>query len=227
MTVDKTRCRNCGRCAAACKYQALETVGRAYEVEQLVKKLVSDQIFYEESGGGVTLSGGEVMTIDPAYLRRLTESLYHEGISVNIDTCGFCPWERFAEILPYVDTFLYDLKALDQQTHRKYMGVDNILILENLKKLAAAGAKIWLRLPLISPVNASTKHVEAIGQWLIENRVSPARMNLIAYHDYGKDKYSQLSRTYADAFCAPSDAELAAMQQKLTEMGFQNVKIGG
>ena len=227
IAVDKTLCRSCGRCAAACRTQALEAVGRAYEVKQLVKKLVSDQIFYEESGGGVTLSGGEVMTIDQVYLRTLTESLYNEGISVNIDTCGCCSWERLQEIIPYVDTFLYDLKALDPEIHRKHMGVDNRLILENLKKLAAAGAKIWLRLPLVKPVNASVSHMEAIARWLTENRINPAQINLIAYHDYGKDKYSQLGRTYDYEFCAPTDTELTAYRQKLIEMGFQNVKIGG
>ncbi len=227
ISVDKTLCRSCGKCEAACRSQALEAVGRAYDVKQLVKKLTSDQIFYEESGGGVTLSGGEVMTIDRDYLRALTESLYNEGISVNIDTCGFCPWERLQEIIPYVDTFLYDLKALDQETHRKYMGVDNTLILENLTKLAASGAKIWLRLPLVKPVNASVSHMEAVARWLTENHVNPAQINLIAYHDYGRDKYRQLGRTYEDSFSPPSDAELADMKQKLIDMGFQNVKIGG
>lgn len=225
--VDQNLCRSCGRCAAACRYQALETVGRAYEVKQLVKKLASDQIFYEESGGGVTLSGGEVMTIDHAYRHTLVKSLYDEGISVNIDTCGFCSWENFQEILPYVDTFLYDLKALNAEKHRQYTGVDNGLILENLQKLSAAGAKIWLRLPLIKPVNASLAEIEKTGEWLTAHHISPAQINLIAYHDYGKDKYHQLGRAYENQFCSPTGEELAACRQKLIEMGFQNVKIGG
>lgn len=227
IAIDKTLCRSCGRCAAACRVQALEAVGRAYEVKQLVKKLVSDQIFYEESDGGVTLSGGEVMAIDRAYLRMLTESLYHEGISVNIDTCGFCSWDKFEEILPYIDTFLYDLKALDVEKHQRYTGVSNDLILENLRKLAKAGAKIWLRLPLVKPVNSSAAEIEAVGSWLMENHITPAQIHLIAYHDYGKDKYGQLGKSYEDIFTAPTEEELADYQNILQQMGFQGVKIGG
>lgn len=227
ITVDEAACRKCGKCVDSCRNQALERVGRSFEIDRLVKMLTSDQIFYEESGGGATLSGGEVMSVEAGYVEDLVKSLYDAGISVNIDTCGFCPWERLEALLPYVDTFLYDLKALDSEKHRLYTGVDNRLILENLKKLAAAHGKIWLRLPLVKPVNAAPAEIKAIGAWLGENRISPAQINLIAYHDYGKDKYRQLGRACEDSFFPPTDEELSQYQEILSQMGFQNVKIGG
>ncbi len=225
--LDMDRCRKCGKCAEACNHQAIERVGRNCEIERLVKMLEQDQIFYEESGGGVTLSGGEVMSIESRYRKNLVKSLADAGISVNIDTCGFAPWESFAEILPYVDTFLYDLKALDGEKHRQYTGVSNDLILENLRKLSKAGGKIWLRLPLVKPVNASAEEIKAIAAWLKENQVMPGQINLIAYHDYGKDKYRQLGASYDDIFTPPSEAEMETYLRILTEQGFPNVKIGG
>ncbi|NCE97832.1 MULTISPECIES: glycyl-radical enzyme activating protein [Clostridia] len=227
ISVDMNLCRKCGKCVDSCKHQALERVGRSYEAAKLVKMLEADQIFYEESDGGVTLSGGEVMGVETGYLKNLVQALYDRGISVNIDTCGFCSWEKFEEILPYIDTFLYDLKALDLEKHQHYTGVDNNLILENLQKLSKTGAKIWLRLPLAKPVNSSSEDIESVGRWLRENHIAPAQINLIPYHDHGKDKYRQLGETYEDVFAPPTDGELSDYQNILQQMGFQNVKIGG
>src|SRR5699024_10366870 len=116
-------------------------------------------MFYEQSGGGVTLSGGEVMLQSPEYIEALTKQLHKKGFNIAIDTCGYAPWENYERILPYVDTFLYDIKLIDPERHKKYMGQDNALILENLKKLSEAGARINLRLPLIVPVNTEDSDI--------------------------------------------------------------------
>ena len=224
---DRSKCIQCGRCVQVCPSGALETIGIQYDVKTLVKKLAQDQIFYEESDGGVTLSGGEVMSVPEKYLLALVKGLYDEGISVNIDTCGFCSWERFAAILPYVDTFLYDVKVLEPAEHRRWTGVENGEILENLKRLASAGARIWVRIPVITSVNGDVTFAEAVGRWLQENHVHPQQINLIKYHDYGSDKYEQLGLTYGgEQFAAPSDEELESMQETLENMGFV-VHIGG
>ena len=155
----KDRCIGCGRCREGeltedtCPSGARELVGRAYTLAELMRLLTRDRQCYEVSGGGVTLSGGEVMAQDMDYVAELARRLAREGISVNIDTCGLAPWSAFERIMPYADTFLYDIKAMDPQVHARYTGVDNALILDNLKRLSAAGARINIRVPVIPGVN--------------------------------------------------------------------------
>ena len=137
MFTDMRLCDGCGTCVDFCNQNLREIVGKEYSVDELVKELKKDEMFYEESGGGVTLSGGEVMTADMAYVEELAKKLSRYGITVTIDTCGQAPYENFARILPYVDTFLYDIKTMDSQVHKKYMGTGNETILSNLEKLSA------------------------------------------------------------------------------------------
>ena len=137
----------CGKCADVCPASAREIVGYEYTIKELVKELMKDQMFYEQSGGGVTFSGGEVMSVDMDFVLAAAKELDRQGISLTIDTCGYAPYERFQKILPYVDTFLYDVKIMDPELHKKYIGVDNKLILENLVRLSQDGARIYIRIP--------------------------------------------------------------------------------
>lgn len=137
--VRRDACMLCGRCENVCPTGIREAVGREYTVKELVK----DQIFYEDSGGGVTFSGGEAMAMDLDYLLSVAKELRRQDVTLTIDTCGYVPYEKFQAILPYVDTFLYDVKVMDSELHRKYIGVDNGLILENLIRLARDGARIY------------------------------------------------------------------------------------
>ena len=224
---DRSKCVRCGRCAQVCQSQALEVIGKCYDVQTLVKMLAKDQMFYEESDGGVTLSGGEVMMVSESYLIKLVKGLFDEGISVNIDTCGFCKWSRLETLLPYVDTFLYDVKLLDEAEHQHFTGVSNPLILGNLKRLSAAGAKIWIRVPVIKGVNGDRNFAEKLGYWLRQNCINPEQIHILKYHDFGTDKYKQLGMTYqGEHFEAPGEDELKAMEEVLSHMGFR-VHIGG
>ena len=141
--VRRDACTLCGRCENVCPAGIREAVGREYTVKELVKELMKDQIFYEDSGGGVTFSGGEAMAMDLDYLLSVAKELRRQDVTLTIDTCGYVPYEKFQAILPYVDTFLYDVKVMDPELHRKYIGVDNGLILENLIRLARDGARIY------------------------------------------------------------------------------------
>lgn len=141
--VRRDACTLCGRCENVCPAGVREAVGREYTVKELVKELMKDQIFYEDSGGGVTFSGGEAMAMDLDYLLSVAKELRRQDVTLTIDTCGYVPYEKFQAILPYVDTFLYDVKVMDSELHRKYIGVDNGLILENLIRLARDGARIY------------------------------------------------------------------------------------
>ncbi|MBQ8637952.1 MAG: glycyl-radical enzyme activating protein [Lachnospiraceae bacterium] len=222
------RCVGCGKCQEGCYHNARERLDRQEPAEQLAKLLLRDQAFYEESGGGVTLSGGEVMVQNVDYLAALMKKLHRAGVSVMIDTCGFAPFANFEKLLPWTDAWLYDIKWMDPDGHRRCTGQDNRLILENLCRLSQAGQTIYLRLPLIAGLNDSRKDMEAVIRFLQDNHILPAKIHLLPYHDIGKDKYRRLNRTYeGDSFLAPSGEHLEELQQLFAKSGFGNCQIGG
>ncbi|MBQ9844498.1 MAG: glycyl-radical enzyme activating protein [Oscillospiraceae bacterium] len=227
--LDRSKCTACGICADWCITQARDIAGKEYTVKELVKEAEKDRQFYEESGGGITLSGGEVMSQDMDYIEQLCRILHNKGYSVNIDTCGYAPYEDYKRILPYVDTFLYDIKAMDKETHEKYIGVDNELILENLKKLSADGARINIRIPTIVGINATEEFMMDVVNFLKENSISVAQVNLLPYHNTGKHKYSKLDREYdtEGLMEKPSAESMELFKNIFVRNGFNNTKIGG
>lgn len=200
--------------------QKEKLVGTSYSVRELVKLLKKDQIFYDQSGGGVTLSGGEVMVQNMEYVLELVKALDREGISVVIDTCGFASIEHFAKLLPYTELFLYDLKVLNDEKHQKYTGVSNELILQNLKYLSDQGAKIELRMIMIKEVNMSSEDILPVINWLKQEQIKVSKITLLPYHDFGRDKYRQLSRECTQNFEKPTDEELERVKQMLERGGF-------
>lgn len=222
---DRKLCTVCGHCVDRCIHNARNTVGIQYTVQELVQKLLRDQIFYETSDGGVTLSGGEVMVQDIEYITDLVKRLHREEISVNIDTCGEAPYENFQAVLPYVDCFLYDLKAITPELHKQWTSKDNHRILENLKRLSADGAKINLRLPIVN-VNSNDDEVEKMVNFTRQNlRIS--QINLLAYHKVGSDKCDRLGRNNTILFAPPSSERMEALRQKWQSAGIAPVLIGG
>ncbi|WP_122643702.1 trans-4-hydroxy-L-proline dehydratase activase [Luxibacter massiliensis] len=225
---DRDKCMVCGKCTDACNLNLREVTGREYSVDELVKELKKDEMFYEESGGGVTLSGGEVMTADMDFVEALVKKLHRLGISVTIDTCGQAPYENYERILPYIETFLYDIKTIDQAVHRQYMGAGNGQILENLEKLSRAGAHIYIRIPVVKEVNGSQRAMQEIIKWLQEKQICAARVNLLPYHNTGSGKYPKIGRCYEGAdLHAPDKEEMEHFVELFQKAGFQNVKIGG
>ncbi len=148
VTVDRTKCDNCGKCAEACTAKALYMCGDDYTVEEVMERIRRDVPFYERSGGGVTISGGECLC-QPEFLLAVLKQCKAEGIHTAVDTTGFAPWSSIEPILPYTDLFLYDLKNMDSAAHKAVIGVPNELILENARKIAAAGGKFQIRIPII------------------------------------------------------------------------------
>ncbi len=225
---DRSKCVVCGKCEAACLGNYRTVVGHDYSVNELVKICMQDQMFYEQSGGGVTLSGGEVMAMDSDYILSLVKKLYREGVDVDIDTCGQAPYSNYEAILPYVDTWLYDVKVIDEEKHTKYMGMGNRLILENLARLAAAGAKIYIRIPVVKEVNGDHESMAAIIDFLKANNVRPPQVNLLPYHSTGSHKYGKLGMEYqGESLTTPDDEEMQAFVEQWNKAGFTNVKIGG
>ena len=226
--LNKETCTLCGKCENFCPAGLREIIGREYTVKELVKELLKDQMFYEESGGGVTLSGGEVMAMDTDYILAVSKELKRQDINLTIDTCGYAPYEKFQAILPYVDTFLYDVKVMDPELHRQYMGVDNKLILENLMRLSEDGARIYIRIPTIKEVNGNEKNMKETIAFLKEHDIHPPQINLLPYHDTGSGKYPKLDMEYKGKdLHAPDKAEMEELKKLFIDAGFQNTKIGG
>ncbi len=226
--LDRERCAACGKCLESCLGNARELAGRCYTVEELVRELEKDRAFYEESGGGVTLSGGEVMAQPMDYVEELMRRLFEKGYSVNIDTCGDVPYERFERILPYTDTFLYDIKAMSDQKHRKYVGTGNERILQNLQKLSNDGARINLRLPLVDGLNTGREDILSLIGFL-KSGVHVTKINLLPYHDFGRSKYARLEREYDSGgiFEIPARESLEKTAALFRENGFPDIETGG
>ena len=199
-------------------------IGTQHSVRELVKLLKKDQIFYDQSGGGVTLSGGEVMAQDMDYVVELMKSLEREGISVVVDTSGYAKTENFAKVLPYAELFLYDLKMMDEELHKKYTGVSNEQILKNLKYLSDHGAKVELRMIMIKGVNMNKGQIDAAADWLLENQIKVTGITLLPYHDFGRDKYRRLNRECTQNYEKPSEEDLNRVRSILEGYGFA-VKI--
>lgn len=225
---DRSKCTVCGRCEAACLGNHRTVVGRDHSVDELVKICLQDQMFYEQSGGGVTLSGGEVMAMDSDYILSLVKKLHREGVDVAIDTCGQAPYSSYEAILPYVHTWLYDIKVIDDEKHTKYMGMGNSLILSNLTELAKSGARIYIRIPVVREVNGDRESMKEIMDFLSENGIRPAQVNLLPYHSTGSHKYGKLGRKYgAEDLTAPSDEEMKSFVTQWENEGYTNIRIGG
>ena len=225
---DPKACTFCGKCENFCPAGVREIVGREYTVKELTKELMKDQMFYEESGGGVTFSGGEVMSMDMDFILAMAKELKRQDVTLTIDTCGYVPYERFEKILPYVNTFLYDVKVMDPELHKKYMGTDNKLILENLIRLSQDWARIYIRIPTIKEVNGNEENMKETIAFLKQHYIHPAGVNLLPYHDTGSGKYAKLDMEYKGTdLHAPDKEEMEALAALFVNAGFTNTKIGG
>jgi pyruvate formate lyase activating enzyme len=184
--LDRTRCVVCGACTTECYAKALELAGREVTVDEVIGEVVRDRPFYETSGGGLTLSGGEpLFQIDfaEALLRRAKE----EGLHCCMETCGFGEWGRLERLLPLVDLFLYDLKETDPDHHAEFTGVSNDLILRNLRALHERGATIRLRCPIIPGCNDRDEHFAGIAS-LAGELPNLEGVELMPYHRLGESK---------------------------------------
>lgn len=224
MVTDMDKCDFCGECVTYCLYGARQIAGKEYTVEQVVKEVVKDKVFYEQSGGGVTLSGGEpLVQID--FAEELLRRLKDEGIKTAVDTCGAIKFEYLERAAKYADLFLYDLKLMDDEKHKEFIGSSNKLIIDNLQKLAKIHDNIYLRMPIIEGVNAEVSHIEKTIE-LIEG-LNIKKVYLLPYHDIAKHKYKKLGREYEEAkMQVPSNEKMNSFKDMFARKGYE-VKIGG
>ena len=225
--VDSARCDRCGRCIDSCPGQALTQVGRLVTVDELLREVVRDSVFFQRSGGGLTLSGGEPAA-QPHFARELLRRYKTEeyGLHTAVETCGYVGWEELAGLLEYTDLVLYDIKVIDSQLHQQATGVDNRLILDNAHRIAASGKLLVIRLPLIPGYTDSEENVAAVAAYA---QLLPGveEIHLLPYHRLGEPKYRRLGRPYAlEEATTYSRARAAETAEFFRRAGFR-VQVGG
>jgi pyruvate formate lyase activating enzyme len=221
---DKNKCNLCGECSRICPAQAREMIGKKLSVEEIIKEVEKDLVFYEESDGGVTFSGGEPLK-QSEFLKSLLICCQKKKIHTAVDTSGYISWGILNKISPKVDLFLYDLKLMDNERHKKYTGVSNELILENLKKLSSVHNNVLVRFPVIPGINDDYQNIKEIGKFLSSLKI--AQVNILPYHYIGIDKYRRLGRTYKLATTQPPSKEKLSEVSVILGKFNLNVKLRG
>ncbi|HPM80890.1 MAG TPA: glycyl-radical enzyme activating protein [Candidatus Anammoximicrobium sp.] len=223
--VDRQQCIRCGRCVAVCPTGARELVGRRRTVVEVMDEILQDRIFYDESGGGVTLSGGEPL-MQPQFTGELLAACRAEGLHTAVDTCGYGRCEDLLALAAVTDLFLYDVKILDDDRHRQYTGVSNVVILENLTALCEVRANVCIRVPVIPGFNDEPRDVDAIAAW-VASLGNIRQLHLLPYHALGTNKAKRLGLAPAAAPAAgPAHDRLEALAERARAFGLV-VQIGG
>jgi len=217
-------CRRCGQCIERCPAEARRIAGRRIALGDLIAEIEKDMVFFEESGGGVTLSGGEPLS-QPRFVGALLHACRERGIRTALETCGFAPAGQFLEAALLADLVLFDLKLMDAALHKRFTGVSNARILANLEALAARGRAVTVRIPVVPGVNDGEEETRRFAQCLAGLRI--ARVELLPYHRIGAEKYKRLGMAYGfEDTPQPARAELDRFAGRLAQAGLQ-VKIGG
>ena len=229
---DRTLCTQCGLCSAVCKHpngcilcgtcadycanQAKRLCGKRWTVDAVMEQILSDRIFYEKTGGGVTFSGGECL-LQPDGLSALLECCHNQGIHTAVDTAGHIPWQVFQRILPWTNLFLYDVKALDSRIHKEHTGADNRLILDNLARLLGCGKDVIVRIPVVEGVSDSPEELHTLLR-LLRRWGTPRGVELLPCHSMGSRKYRALGREPRD-YRAPGPERLKELEDLLIREG--------
>jgi len=216
-------CDGCGKCAEVCVAGGREIVGRVVQVQDLMTEIERDMVFYNQSGGGVTFTGGEPL-LQREFLRAMLACCKTMGIHTTVDTSGYATWEGLESIYPLTDLFLYDLKLVDETRHRQYTSVSNKLILENLQKLSAIKANILVRIPLIPGINDDDENIHSSARFL---KCLPylAGVELMPYHEIGLAKYQALGKKYQLEDIRPAKGEkIEGVERILAEYNLPVIK---
>jgi pyruvate formate lyase activating enzyme len=225
ISVNRSRCNSCGACMQKCPSEALSIAGRSVTVEDILKETDKDSAFYEESKGGITLSGGEPL-LQPNFLSSLLTELDKREIHTALDTSGYAPHHVIEKIYKKVDLFLYDIKTMNDARHRKYTGVSNKPILRNLKTLSEKGSNIAISLPIITSINDDKTNITNTAKF-ISSLPNVKHVTLLPYHKAGIDKYTNLGKQYRlRSIQPPSSQKMTVIREQLEAYGL-TVKIGG
>jgi len=222
---DRAICAQCGTCQAACYADARERVGREMTVEQVLAEIEADVAFYDQSGGGVTFSGGEPL-LQRDFLLDMLRACKDQDIHTALDTSGCASWATLDEVRPYVDLFLYDLKVMDDERHREFTGVSNRSILSNLQALSARGHNLIIRVPVIPGINDDDETVRQIGAFA-GALPHVQSVDLLPYHHIAVDKYLRLNKPYRLFETRQPHAERMTEIAQMLQSFNLSVTIGG
>lgn len=221
---DPSKCVLCGECVKECPADAREIVGKEMSIEEIMAEIEKDRIFYEQSGGGVTFSGGEPL-FQYNFLISILKKCKDNGIHTAIETCGYSNWEILLSISKYTDLFLFDLKVMDDESHRKFTGVSNKMILENLKRLSSNHKNIIIRIPVVPGVNDNIENIKKTAEFV--SSLGIKEVHLLPFHKGGVDKYRRLRRDYKFGVESSQSKDAINLFFKVLEEKKIKVKIGG
>lgn len=237
IVTDSEKCTLCGLCAEACPTKAMEMSGKLYGANQLMEIIERERVHIDQSGGGVTFSGGEPLMF-PIFLLDMLKASGEKGLHRAVDTCGFASTETLLKIAKHTDLFLYDLKMMDPVQHKKWTGLDNRLILKNLKILAEKGANINIRIPFIKNVNTNLEEITKIAEFIaglknknrgLETATPNKKMavNILPYHNIASGKYKKLEMDYhSEELEEPTEFEIQQAIEIFNKFGI-DLEVGG
>ena len=201
-----------------------KTVGQDVTVAEILPEILADEPYYRRSGGGVTLSGGEILG-QHKFAAALLAACQENGLHTAIESSAYAPYEKIAEILPHLDLYLMDIKHMDSAKHKEYTGVPNELILENAKRVAESGTPLIIRTPVVPTVNDNAEDIRAIARFAA--KIGAQEYHLLPYHRLGTDKYIGLGRQYAMTEIQPPPAETMEYLLSVAEESGIKCQIGG
>jgi pyruvate formate lyase activating enzyme len=217
-------CNACGDCVEECYSGALELAGLKVKVLEVIEEVLKDRVFYQNSGGGLTVSGGEPLA-QPDFTKALFEQAQSFGIHTALDTSGYAPWEILSDVLEHVDLVLYDLKHMDHEVHKRLTGVSNELILENLLRLDESDIPVWIRIPLIPGQNDSEAHFHQFGEFLSGIK-HVERIDILRYHRLAESKYEHAGMNYKlKGLKTPDKEEAEHLREILLSYDLKNITV--
>lgn len=225
-TIDRQRCNHCGRCAEVCVTGGMTRIGTWVAADDVVDVVQKDKVFYDKSGGGVTLSGGEV-TLQGPFACEILMKCKAKGIHTAIETSGYSQWDSLKSLLNYTDLVFYDLKVIDAGKHVAFTGVDNAVILENAKRIAGLGIPMIIRIPIVPGYTDSKCDLKHAAEFIASELTDREGVHLLPYETVGVAKYERLGREYAlKEVIPPSNGSLADIGAMFDRYGLK-VQIGG
>jgi len=217
--IDYSRCQSCGECSDHCYYGALVRYGESMTVTEVWDAVRRDKMFYDSSGGGVTVSGGEPL-LWTKFIRKLFELSHQEQINTCVETCGLADREAFLEVIPVTDYFLFDLKHMNSGVHKKNTGQSNSQILRNAALLLEHGADVVFRQPLVPGINDSPSNIQATAKFLISLGKNAMRLQIMPFHGMGQSKYKALNMMYnMEGLSAVDDEKVEAVKNSYLDLG--------
>ena len=224
---NRERCKGRGKCVEVCPYEARSLMGRHVTAGEVFHEVAKDEVFYESSGGGVTLSGGEPLA-QPEFAAAILRLCKEAGLHTAVDTCGYAAWEMVKEVLQYADLVLFDFKHMEPAKHQEYTGVPNRLILENAKRIyRELRCSMWARIPVVPGYNSTKENIRATAEFISRELGSQVKVHLLPYHKMGEVKYKRLEREDGDLHIESLEEEKMEELKKIVESFGLETVIGG